>query len=720
MHLFPPHRVGRTRGIHSSARAKQALLISLGASLLPLSDGLSAEAEAQAQKPAEAAVPNAAPDHPEQPAPPAQTEDSGPALTEKWLTQIREEFQTVYRSGVEMPFENAVNTLQERYIRLLNGLLTAPNAAAEQEEKKHRREEEENFIARGRTLPEADGDTRSEAIKMWRADFREKLVQIKKEREERGLNLQARYDDILAKNEAALLQRGRLAEAGIVKDARDKFLSEWLQPAGKIAAAANAREEEQETEETPEQFEQSRAAMVRSVRWLLAIGAELRIKERNRDRPLTEADQLPGGRPRFSLVALDRDALTMELGEGDLDRLAPLRGASKLVLKQIDVGDRALRFLEEWKGLEELSIEGGGFTDDILPQLERFDTLRRLSIRSAPHVTAKTAACLARMHNLQSICLAHSGVTDIGAGALSELRRVTQLDLSYTPIKDAGLARLADMHSLRSLKLDQCGVTDAGLQEILKLRKIELLSLSGTPVTDAGISALCNLGELESLDLSRLEITGKGLERFSQLRKLTRLNLSGTKVTDSGIEHLSEVHSLRFLDIRKTQVTAKGVASLASLHELERLDFLSSTLPGFAEAVQSVVKNCPRLESLEITGPELQAEQIEGLADLHKLKSLSLPAVTLGPGAAEVIGKILGLETLLLPNGNFSDAEVDGLLRLRNLSRLDLSGTAITDEGLAKIKGLKSLRELHVARTAVSPTAEEQSEKSDPELRITR
>jgi hypothetical protein len=80
----------------------------------------------------------------------------------------------------------------------------------------------------------------------------------------------------------------------------------------------------------------------------------------------------------------------------------------------------------------------------------------------------------------------------------------------------------------------------------------------------------------------------------------------------------------------------------------------------------------------------------------------------------------LDLETLLLPNGNFSDAEVDGLLRLRNLSRLDLSGTAITDEGLAKIKGLKSLRELHVARTAVSPTAEQQSEKSDPELRITR
>ncbi len=695
-------------------------MIPLGTSLLPLGAVLHAGAETQPPKPAEAEAPIAIPNHPEQPAPPAQTEDSGPALTEKWLKQIRDEFQTLYRSGVEEPFEDAVNALQERYIKLLHGLFTSPNVAAEQEEKEHRREEEEQFIARGRTLPEGDKDTRSEAIKMWRVEFRERLAQIRKEREERVRKLVARYEEILARNEAALVQRGRLDEAGILKDARDKFLSEWLQPAGEMPAAANVREEEQGTEETPEQFEQSRAAMVRSVRWLLAIGAELRVKGKTRDRPLTNADQLPSGRPRFSLVALERDTLKVELGEGDLDRLAPLRGASKLVLKQIDVGDRALRFLEEWKWIEELSLEGGGFTDEIFPQLERFDTLRRLTIRSAPRVTAKTAACLARMHNLQSICLAHCGVTDIGAATLSELRHVTQLDLSSTLIKDAGLARLAGMHSLRSLKIDQCRFTDAGLQEILKLRKIELLSLSGTPVTDAGIASLCDLGELESLDLSRLEITGKGFERFFQLRKLTRLNLSATKVTDSGVGHLSEVRSLRFLDIRKTEVTATGVASLAPLHELERLDFLSSTLPSFAEAVQSVVKNWPRLETLEITGPEVQAEQIESLTDLHKLKSLSLPAVNLGPGAAEVIGKILDLETLLLPNGNFSDAEVDGLLRLRNLSRLDLSGTAITDEGLAKIKGLKSLRELHVARTAVSPTAEQQSEKSDPELRITR
>ncbi len=489
-----------------------------------------------------------------------------------------------------------------------------------------------------------------------------------------------------------------------------------------VGATAQSQElfQEEDAPSVPTQLDQSRAAMIQSVRWLLAIGAELRIHENKRDRALTDPEQLPGGRPLFSLVALNRSHLKVELGEGDLDRLAALRGASKLILQQIDVGNRALRFLEEWRGLEELTLVGGQFTEEIIPRLEHFDTLRRLNIRSAPHVTAESATCLAHMDQLESISLASSGVTDAGAAALSKLRHVTALDLSSTSIKDEGLAHLSTMRSLRSLKLDQCGFTDAGLNEISKLHKIEQLSLPGTRVTDAGVALLSKMNELESLDLSRLEITGNGFHNFSGLRKLTRLNLSATKLTDSGIEHLSRISSLRFLDIRRTEVTALGLASLAPLRELERLDFLSSSRSGFTDAVQSIVKNLPRLESLEITGQEVRAEQIESLADMHNLKSLSLPAIQLGPGAIDAIGKITALRTLSLPNGNFSDAEVGGLLRLRNLSRLDLSGTAITDEGLSKIKEIKSLRELHVSQTVVSGIAERELEESDPELRIIR
>lgn len=702
------------------AWVKPALLIPLLSSILSTETLVRADTEANPQEPVgEGAAPGAPTAPGESPAP-EKKGNPAPAATEKWLAQIQEEFQTLHRSRVEQPFEDGIQALQKRYLKLLQGLLTARNATEEQEEMDRRRQEAANFIARDRTIPDEDHDTRSESIKTWRAEFRGKVVLLQKERAERLGNLQAHCDEILAKNEEALVQRDRPEEADLVKGAREKLLADWLRPAGKKPVEADVAEGEPWEGETPEEWERSRAAMIRSVRWLLAIGAELRIKGTKGDRALTAPEQLPSGRPRFSLVAMDQSTLKAELGESDLDRLAPLRGASKLILRQIDVGDRALRFLEEWKGLAELTLEGGHFTDELIPRLEHFNTLRRLTIRSAPHITAQTAGCLTHMDRLEAVNLAHSGITDAGAAALSTLRHVTSLDVSYTPIKDAGVAHLATMRSLRSLRLDQCGFTDEGLRQISKLRKIEQLSLSGTRVTDEGIVYLANLDELESLDLSRLEITGEGFDHFFELHKLTRLNLSATKLTDSGIEHLSRVHSLRFMDIRNTQVSASGVASLAPLRQLERLDFLSSSRPGFAEAVQSIVKNLSQLEFLEITGPEVGAEQIENLADMRNLKSLSLPSVKLGPGAADALGKITDLQTLLLPRGNFSDSEIEGLLRLRNLSRLDLSGTAITDEGLTKIREMKSLRELHVSQTAVTRKAELEAEKWAPELRIVR
>lgn len=699
---------------------KPALLIPLHTSILSTGTLVRADTKGKPQEPAQEEAAPGAPSEPGESPAPEKKEAQAPAVTEKWLAQMKGEFQTLHRSRVEQPFEDGIHALQERYLKLLHGLLTARNATEEQEETERRRQEEANFIAGGRTIPDEDHDTRSESIKTWRAEFRGKVVLLQKERAERHGNLHAHCDEILAKNEEALIQRDRPEEAELVKGAREKLLADWLRPAGKKPVEADVAEGDPWEGETPEEWERSRAAMIRSVRWLLSIGAELRIKGAKRDHALTAPEQLPSGRPRFSLVALNLSTLKAELCEGDLDQLAPLRGASKLILRQIDVGDRALRFLEEWKGLEELTLEGGNFTDELIRRLEHFDTLRRLTIRSAPHITAETVGCLTHMDRLEAVCLAQSGITDAGSAALSGLRHVTSLDVSSTPIKDAGIAHLATMRSLRSLRLDQCGFTDVGLRQISKLRKIEQLSLPGTKVTDAGVAHISKMNELKSLDLSRLEITGEGCERFSELHRLTRLNLSATKLTDSAVEHLSRVHSLRFLDIRNTQVTASGVASLAPLRQLERLDFLSSSLPGFAEAVQSIVKNLPRLEFVEITGPEVGAEQIENLADMRNLKSLSLPSVKLGPGAANALGKITDLQTLSLSSGNFSDSEVEGLLRLRNLSRLDLSGTAITDEGLSRIREMKSLRELHVSQTAVTRKAELEAEKWAPELKVVR
>jgi len=68
---------------------------------------------------------------------------------------------------------------------------------------------------------------------------------------------------------------------------------------------------------------------------------------------------------------------------------------------------------------------------------------------------------------------------------------VTHLDLSYTHVTDAELARLAGLTSLEDLDLCDCtDVTDAGLAHIAWLKSLRKLDQSGTRATRAGVAAL--------------------------------------------------------------------------------------------------------------------------------------------------------------------------------------------------------------------------------------
>ena len=67
---------------------------------------------------------------------------------------------------------------------------------------------------------------------------------------------------------------------------------------------------------------------------------------------------------------------------------------------------------------------------------------------------------------------------------------VATLDLSHTPVTDAGLRELAPLKNLTTLNLSHTPVTDAGLRELAALKHLTTLRLSHTPVTDGGIAEL--------------------------------------------------------------------------------------------------------------------------------------------------------------------------------------------------------------------------------------
>jgi hypothetical protein len=88
------------------------------------------------------------------------------------------------------------------------------------------------------------------------------------------------------------------------------------------------------------------------------------------------------------------------------------------------------------------------------------------------------------------------------------------------------------------------------------------VNLSRTPVRDAGLVYLRGLRTLYRLNLDATKVTDAGLVHLNGLTQLEELSLDSTQITDAGLEHLRGLTQLRTVDLRNTQVTDKGVNEL--------------------------------------------------------------------------------------------------------------------------------------------------------------
>ncbi len=112
------------------------------------------------------------------------------------------------------------------------------------------------------------------------------------------------------------------------------------------------------------------------------------------------------------------------------------------------------------------------------------------------------------------------------------LHQVATVDLSSTQVSDAGLAHLAGLSGLQSLSLWNTKVSDAGLAHLARLSGLQSLSLWNTKVSDAGLAHLAGLSGLQSLYLSSTKLSDAGLAHLAGLSGLQSLDLSGTQVKD--------------------------------------------------------------------------------------------------------------------------------------------------------------------------------------------
>ncbi len=421
------------------------------------------------------------------------------------------------------------------------------------------------------------------------------------------------------------------------------------------------------------------AALERSAaEWVLGLGGKVRVRGASGDQVLQGPATLPEGDLRVTIINLCRSAAT----DDGLTHLQTLTSLESLSLSETRVSDAGLGHLRGLKKLRILALAGTAVTGEGLARVQALPGLEELTL-DGTRVDAAGLAQLRPLTRLRQLSLVKLPVGDAGVAHLAALTNLRRLNLADTNVTDAGLEHLRALTNLQQLHLaHNVRVGNAGVRHLLALKDLQYLDLNRTGIDSAGLENLDALQDLRELDVVNTKVGDAGLAHLASVASLRSLVLGGTQVTDAGMAHLTRLKSLRNLDLTLTSVGDAGVRQLAALNDLNGLG-LSRTRVG--DAGVAALGGLRNLERLDLTGTQASDAGLAWLDASSSLRDLELSGRRVGDATAARIGSLKGLFILRLTNTAVTDKGLASLEALKHLDKLYLDGTRVSDAGLGHI-----------------------------------
>ncbi len=292
------------------------------------------------------------------------------------------------------------------------------------------------------------------------------------------------------------------------------------------------------------------------------------------------------------------------------------------------------------------------------------------------------------------------------------------------PVQKAGLARIESMlkNTASASKLET--VTELGrVRAEIEAGNVSAVadSSAGMPKTNAEVPAAV------------APAVAGASKPVSELVK----SLGGTCVNGSGGEEISFVRaSLTAADLLQmgsarrmkifswnggTGLTDEGLAAFAGMKNLTNL-FLWGAGRLTDEGLKHLA-DCDKLEVLNIgsNGDGITGTGFESLGQCQALRQLTLNALPKIEGQnLRYLAKLKSFEILFLSGcKGVKDADMEWVGQMLTLKTLHLGNTSVTDAGLAKLTGLRHLKELFVSAPQVTPEGLEVLKKIRPYLVVT-
>jgi len=324
------------------------------------------------------------------------------------------------------------------------------------------------------------------------------------------------------------------------------------------------------------------------------------------------------------------------------------------------------------------------------------------------------------------VSLARTWATDADVERLVGFKSLKRLDLSLTYVSDRGAERLKALDQLEDLNLFAAEfITDAALAFLRGNRQLKTLNLRGTDVTDTSLQYVAELSQLKSLDISFTQITDVGLEHLASLAQLEALNLGGNKISGASLHVLKLLPRLRKLSFYGIQRRNAGWcwAPVVTDLELETISLLSGLED--LNIGSGVALGTPRPQDLGPADGEAECRIAGGmrvtdlglarLSKLEKLQHLDVSGSAITSNGLKALANLRDLRRLSLWNvKGIDDTAAPYLESLGNLTSLDLSNTAVGDETLARLGKLSGLRRLYVGETKVTQEGLAEFRKAHP------
>jgi len=265
--------------------------------------------------------------------------------------------------------------------------------------------------------------------------------------------------------------------------------------------------------------------------------------------------------------------------------------------------------------------------------------------------------------------------------ALLQIGNLTRMDLRYTRLKGESLGVLAGIASLRELELSSTPISSRGLLELTLLGQLTSIGLDNTSLPyDSSVVFQCKFqATLRSLHLAGARIVDPGLRPL------------GANGILQWISHFSELESLdlsQTLAVPGSPEAEHGVSSLQPLTCLQKLTALNLANNNLNERTLTPLLQLTNLTVLSLAGNrKLKDSSLVALwpsigSALDRLTKLNLSGTQLtDAGLAAIVSRNINLVDINISSTYTltSSAGAISLGRLNELLKLDISGTGVND-----------------------------------------